>query len=453
MRRAQLNSPRYVRGLCFLLLALLLLAVLSLKGLQNSGDDLRYAKALQERSLVDYLAERYTIWSGRAMIDAVTLLVINHVWLWRSLMLLALLLVLGLVAHIAESEQRLLGLIFVFQAFFIMPLDVMDGAVWWMTGSFNYLWPLAAALLALLPFIQPELPSRFLVFVLPATLYGASHEQAGLLLIGFQVLASIKLVRSKEFRWHHGLLMAVALMALVSVVAAPGSLARYHVVTFYWFPEYSEWQLDERIFAGFDLAFSHFFGRKNFISMTLAALLAILVFQRSTSVVKRLLAVVPLLIYVVQATLGRLHDPAARWMGWLVEVLSFQEAPGGYAVQGIGDYETAANSAFYGHFFLLLLGVCCTVVSLWNASIRNRFFNPSTAVIVFLAAILSAAILGLSPTLYASGVRIFFFQDMLVLLLAALVFMQIEGDTFKRMVNVALAFGVLAIVWRLFKNS
>ncbi|WP_198969159.1 DUF6056 family protein [Xylophilus sp. ASV27] len=448
-----LNKPRQVFHLCFLLLAMLLLMVLSFKGLRSAGDDVMYAKALQDRSLVNYLTERYTIWSGRAAVDALTLLVIPHEWLWRSLMLFILLLSLGLMAHVTQADQRVLGLIFLFQGFFLLPRGVMSEAVWWMTGSFNYLWPWAAASLALLPFLRPELLPRLFIVALPAALYGASQEQAGLLLLGFQLLAGIGLLRTGQLRWRHAVLMLVALLALIGVVAAPGTSARYSVVTSYWFPEYSEWHLDERIFAGFDLAFSHFFRSENIISIAFVVLLCILVFQRTRSPAKRLIALVPVLLYLLQAVPRLLRASSQSWVQTIAEIWSFQKTPEGFHVYGVGDYfQAAVNSVFYGHFFLVMLGVCCVGFSISNASIRSRFIAPGAAVLIFIAAILSAAIMGLSPTLYASGARIFFFQNMLVLLLATLVFMQVEGERLKRIVNGIFTLGMIVALWHILKK-
>lgn len=450
----RLVQPPRPRALClsFALLAAVLLLVLAFQGPKTHGDDVMYANALEARSLFDYLTERYAIWSGRTVIDAMTLLLINHVYLWRGMMLASLLLMLGLIAHISESDRRLLGLIFVFQAFFILPRDVLHEAVWWMTASFNYLWPFTAGLLVFLVFIRPDLPWWVLALCVPAAVYAASHEQAGLLLVGFQSLASIALVRTKRFRWIHGLLIGLTLLVYASVLAAPGSLKRYEAVTGYWFPEYAEWSLDERIFSGFDLAFSHFFNSKNFLSMIFCALLAVLVFQRTPNRTKRCLALVPLVVFFLQIPPRIFRNTSNGWAQLLADVWSFQVMPGGFVSQGIADYATAVNPLFLLHFSLVATGVLAVGVSLLNAGVRGRFLGRHTTVVVFVAALLSAAVIGMSPTLYVSGTRVFFFQDILILLLAALVFMQIEGETVKRIVNCLLALMVADALWRMFKN-
>ena len=58
-------------------------------------------------------------------------------------------------------------------------------------------------------------------------------------------------------------------------------------------------------------------------------------------------------------------------------------------------------------------------------------------------------VMGLSPTLYASGTRVLFVQDIGILFLSALVFSQVQGSALRRSVNVVLLALAVHVLWRL----
>ena len=445
------------RRLLFALLGAVLLWIVSLKGIHAGGDDYMYAHALDSKTLVEWLSERRGYWSGRTLIDAVTLLLIQYEWLWRFLVVGVWLVMLRTIAHLSGNDVQLAGVVFVLLIPFAIRSDVLEGAAWWMTGSFNYLWPTSAAWLVLLVFLRPDMPSQYFWWCLVAALYAGSHEQVGLVLVAFQGVISITLVRRRQWRWQHGVLLAVALASLIVTVAAKGTKMRYELVTLYWFPEYLEWSLDERIFAGVDLAFSHFFDGQNHISFVLLVLLAVRIFQRVKSPVPRLIALMPVGIFMLgmglhhQSSMGGVHV-------WLKKMWAFQRKPVGYEVNGVAahqmhglaDYATSVDPAFYVHFFLVSMGVLCVGISLMNASVQNRYVRDrGAAPLAFCAALCASVVMGLSPTLYASGTRVLFVQDIGILFLSALVFSQVQGSALRRSVNVVLLALAVHVLWRL----
>ena len=241
----------------------------------------------------------------------------------------------------------------------------------------------------------------------------------------------VGLLRRRQWGWQHIVLWVLTLGALVGTIAAKGSITRYEVVTRYWFPEYLEWRWDERIVAGLDLAFSHFFYAKNHLTLIFLVLLAVLVFQRVRSPLKRLMGLMPVCLHVLGLWL-KPHSSVQGARAWLTEMWSFQRKPAAYEVHGLSDYAMSVNPAFYVHLFLVGVGVLCVAVSLWNCAIQSRYVGGrSTSPLVFGAALCSTIMMGLSPTLYASGDRIFFVQDIAIVFLCALVFSKVRSPIFS----------------------
>jgi hypothetical protein len=431
------------RWLLYLLLGAALLWKLSFLGPQSDGDDALYAHALDTSTYLGWLEERRATWSGRTVIDAITLVLVHQVWCWRVLSMLAWLLMLGSIAHLSGCDRTpdRLGFVFVLPA--LMSAGVLAEAAWWMTGSFNYLWPAAAAWGLLLLFSQSPAQTRWLLLGLPAALVAGSHEQVGMVLLAFMGLMGLALVRRGAWQWSHGLLLLVVLLGLVSTLAAAGSVMRYTKLTMYLFPEYLEWHLDERLLAGAELGFSHFFSPQNPLAVVLLGLLAVSLFRHTRALVPRLLALIPLVLWVGGAVLVRLAPAADSVGGFGVQVWTFHREGLGYEPYGITHFDDAVNPAFYAHLFLVSMGVLCTGMGLWNLDLRGPGLRRWGAPLVLVAAFASTTLVGLSPSLYASSVRVMFVQDSLVVFLCALLFTRLSrGDRVCSLLGVLVLLGV-----------
>ena len=73
-----------------------------------------------------------------------------------------------------------------------------------------------------------------------------------------------------------------------------------------------------------------------------------------------------------------------------------------------------------------LVAAVCAGVTLYYAFARDGRWPRFLAVLAWLGALTSTAVVGLTPTLYASGQRIFFMQDVLVLGLACALFAKMR---------------------------
>jgi hypothetical protein len=112
---------------------------------------------------------------------------------------------------------------FLVTGFFLLDAEVLRQGAWWMSNSFNYLWPLSLGLLAVVPFVQPAVPRALFAATIPAAAYAASQEQAGLLLLGAQALLGWGLWRRRGFGRWHGLQVAASAAAFAVVLLSPGS--------------------------------------------------------------------------------------------------------------------------------------------------------------------------------------------------------------------------------------
>lgn len=412
-----------------LLFAAVIYLMLQLHGPRGGmDDDVLYTNALKDTTLATWLQHRYTVWSGRAVIDAVTLLVIRHAWLWRLVSAVLATLLVWAIARGLGRQRDGRAMAFLCLGFFLLDLQMMRESLLWMSGSFNYLWPAGLGLLAALPFARPELSRKLFLLTVPAAVYCTSQEQAGALLFTFQGVLAVRLAMQGQFSRWHALQMVAATASFAVMALSPGSVARYGVNVRYWFPEYSLLSVPERAFSGMHLAFGHVFGAGHALGLLFCALLLLVTLVRSRDTVARLLAAVPLAVALLPTFVAPLispHTPAGQGVRWL---LKFTPGQGGnYAHYWIGNAENATDTYLYLNFVLVLVAALCATVTLYDVFGREGRWQRVLAVLVWLGALTAAAIVGLTPTLYASGQRIFFMQDVLVLALSCALFARLGG--------------------------
>lgn len=426
--------------LCWLGLVLLFWLLLQFHGpLGARNDDVYHAQILQQQTLWQWLPERYATWSARIVIDAVMVLVLPHTWLWRILNAVMLVLLLWSIAALLRRADDLRMLLFLALGFCLMDRVMVAESVWWVTGSFNYLWPAALGGLALLPFARPELPARIFWLSLPATAYAAFQEQAMALLLVFQAILGWGLWRQRLLRpWHIVQIGVCALCALV-ILASPGAARRFHAIVELWFPDYGRLGLAERLFSGLQLGLGHGMGGGAgwLLVVLLAALLLWHARMHQRTAAAYALAGVPLALLLLPSfwqfafptvIVTDVHvSPMPSMRTWT----QYSAAAGGldYPKFWIGDPAHRASPMLYATAASMAAVALAMAGALWRTfHVQGGNRRAATlAVLVWGAAFCATVLIGLTPTLYMSTQRIYFAQDVLTLGLAAAVFARVIG--------------------------
>jgi hypothetical protein len=411
------------------LLGILVFVVLCFRHSTGEGDDYLYSHALEHSSYWTYLHQRYMDWSGRSLIDAVTLLVINHVWIWRFFNTAMVVLAVFLTRRYAELASGRSDLDHAWLLVFALPTAVLNTALWWMTGSFNYLWPLSLALLAFWPFVRPIGSQAIFLLTVPAAAYACFQEQSGLLLLFGQVVMLIKLGRHRATKPGHWLQIATSAACFGVLLAAPGSTRRALVHIGFNFPEYFNASLLDRVFSGVDLTISHLFLIGNPVALMFCVTLLALNWSAGPGAVVKAVSATPLMILLAPLVISLVWGAGHPWLLALNHALSFSKPSEDV---WIGNVLLANSPVFYLHFYFYMTGAICMTCALFFAVQRQRPIMAWPAVGLFGAAGAVTAAVGLSPALYASGARIFVFLDWTLAFLTISLFTQLPRGRAKR---------------------
>lgn len=300
----------------------------------------------------------------------------------------------------------------------------MIPSVFWFTGSFNYVVPVAFALVAYLPFYELFYPNdtkveRFWsLSIVPIVCTALSSEQVsiGLILIisGTFLLAKI---RKKNIPFH--LILLFLLLVIVSIVSitAPGNWLRLEQETKIWFSDYSNFGLFERITLAFGFSMTAIINQWYYLMVLLWGASSVLLITHAKKWYTRLLSLL-LFVYALVAGIRFITSlniiPESSITRNLEVLFSFPFLLGPNLV------DTATISVYiFWSLGLVLLPIT------WLLGLKQEQNGISYAYLYFVALFLIMAS-GFSPTLFASGGRTGFVPNVILLIILIRILLEIK---------------------------
>ncbi len=397
------------RDHAWVLLVVLLVAALHVHSFGNTlvADDAWFASALERRTLLDFMVWRYQRWSGRVPIEAVLVLIVIHTWVWKlvnGMMLMLLCYSAGRIALAGTDKSSATVTSLAFCMFMLIAPSTLSPAAWWITGSVNYLWPMALGLYGMLAFVEPGHGGNAvrLARLLSAGL-AMYNEQIALVLLPLSLLyVLMNPARYRQRPWEIAQLGFMAANAFV-VFAAPGSYNRFQFEQALRFPDFVAFDALDKLAIGFGLIFRSVIDSSNLLIAALLVLSGSLVTRSPVGKTAKTLMFATLGF----AALGYLLALSGSETGPLLRFYGLPEIDGSSA-SSFNVYLLSAWSVF------VVLGiVAASAAAAWRSR-RDCFI----ALFSLLLGLLSLGALGFSPTAYASGDRIEFVSQVMFLLVA-----------------------------------
>lgn len=419
---------------------IIILLMMINRDFRPTHDDVWFPQVLQQyESIFDFLKYRYESWSGRILIDLTLPYVLKtNVWLWRLLNTAALTLLLAAIIILANLEQKVTGLrkqwIFAFGLFFLIFISkgkILEDGVFWATGSMNYLWPTACLCLALIPYSRLIIGNNDhnVAVWLGVACFGtfASYqEQTSLILICFcGASLLICFFRFRILSWPGLLIFLLFTINFTLLISAPGNILRYIQEMAKYFPHFNTLTVADKLLSGVNYTLlNHFFylSIKQFIFIPL--LTVVLAFKRQQPPAVKILALLPLFYTLLCWIVGR---ELGNNLGVLLNLDIYEP---------LSEHTPDNSSSLHlppiviGLSVLLSIPICWLRIFTLNATcLRLTLF--------YFAGIFSSFILSFSPTIFASGYRIFFTPDVMVLIVILTLFnhtlehIKINGKLFS----------------------
>lgn len=348
----------------------------------------------------DFLVGRYFEWSSRSLIEGLLILLTRFPLLWRVADTLICIAISVLMVRLFNPERNLTKNLIVVACIFLFPIPIIY-EVGYIATSLNYSWPFAAALLALTPVIKRfwgrEVCKWEYIIAFPMMFLAGFQE----LICATSVLALLgsfvyRIVSEKKLPKFEIGMLAVAAVMLIYMLTCPGNDNRSMLETATWLPEYATLGLFQKIELGFSSMIQMIFLKRNIFVLIFSTVITISVWLQSNKWWQKVMATFPTAFILIFGTFG---DFFKEKIGVIESLRS-----------SVGTLGTGLNPFIPTTWIPDLIFI--TILVLMLVALRFAVKETKRYWFLFFVLALGAAsrmAMGLSPTVWASGERIFAF--------------------------------------------
>ncbi len=358
------------------------------------ADDAMVAPTITDQTLLENFIAHWTD-NGRIFTDVLANMFYRMpIVVWKIFDTGVYCLIAGLIAKLF-TPNTWKDLLNVCILLFLFPFYYMASAGYIATSA-NYIYPVLCLLVILLP-ITNTLHNRqttkpIYIAAVIAVLYATNHDQTAMVLLGgllLYLLYNIITKADQKIIKNAAIWFGFSLASYIFMFLMPGHIARMSstIEIDYWLPQYVDWTLFDKIYHGFTttMATLLYHNVELFLLLCFMLFLAAL---RQESIIKKIIAAIPLMIIFVGRFIGTGHfvvyyDYACN----MPELLPYTES-----ILPITLAIAAVASIFY---------------TIWNCVDSLKRKCMLTMLMILAAG--SREMMGFSATIYASSFRTFTF--------------------------------------------
>ena len=410
IQRSKLKEFLYNYGYLIVFVGILLLfnGIIQLNGNgltpNEGGDDNFFRTVANQQGVLQFVHSRYETWSSRVLIEGTLFFFVTHTVLWRIVNSLAILIIIyvpyrSILRNDNKEQNRRL---FLLAAGVVVmgPLELLYNTGWIAT-TLNYLWPLAAMGVTLIPIIDKYQGHRrkpvLVILGILLALYATNQEQVcGMLILISSGLLIHQLI-NKNLDWYTGYLWFLSLVSFIFIMTAPGNIARKESETAHWFSDFNSLTIFRKVELGFSATAKSFFLEPNILLILTTILLIVITINKEQFIPAAAAGVVLLFNLMVL-------KPSVAFVKFLK---SFGQYGSNFQLRVIGTWVPDG-------ILILLVGLLC--FSMYKALDQSEY--KILAIIVMLLGSISRLVMGFTPTIWVSGIRTFSFLYMSMIIVA-----------------------------------
>lgn len=380
------------------------------------GDDLVYRDNYNGRSVIQWSKEFYNSWGGRVplqLLDNFFLMIPLIVWKIFNCILITLVMIyiykyVNLFMNITDNKDLFLITCVISIVIGVIPTNIIKNSVLWVTGSFNYLLLAAMLIIALYPFLAIMNSSSITKFekiiVWPCAFLCSYAEQTAAILLcmgGYCICYAI--AKKKRVGIECLLLYGFGVVNSIIQFMAPGNSVRYDAEVLRWYQSYDMYNLFDRLILGV----VHFM--KNVLVTGLPYFIMILVIMGIMTVNKE----------------KWVQIGYAILCGLTLYIYNFINNINDEVIWQIYDIKTLIGIAaviLWVLYFALMI-----IITMFD-----YFELASLIALCFLASIAAGVVIGMSPTVFASGCRVFLISYIMLSIVVVLYFSRLFCENEKK---------------------
>ena len=403
MEHIKKNLNLYVKIIITIIFALIVFYI-SEKNIFMNMDDEVYRNVFNNfSSFKNWAWEFYNIWSGRIITSALSNLFLRMPLIVFKICnvliyMIGMISIFKIIKYFIKIQNPIIENIIFLSLFiisFLIPFDVISAGMMWVTGAFNYLWPTTFMLVALIPFIkrltnmQKENKIFFVLYIL-ADFVACFAEQTALVLITMATITIIYMFFSKE-KLDKLLVIHYIMIVILTIIelTAPGNFVRVTASTLRRYPSFAMLSLGDKLLQGLILLANQLLNFDKTLMLILTFLIALNNIKRKDSkLTLKIFSIMPFLYFASSYICEKL--------GVMEGVLYNLTYFGKEYIYGIEIYIPIL-------LFTINLGLIVSLIIFSFDDIKTGILIA----LIFLGSIASSLSISVSPTIYASGSRVF----------------------------------------------
>lgn len=356
-----------------------------------AGDDVFFHAVTEERTMQEFLTDRYLNWTSRIVIDFIVVTLVRLPLLWKLLDCIVF-------ASIPVLLSKTLGESAFMKwccaaAVLLYPLHDA-GSAGWVTTTVNYLWPVWAiifiGMLLKKMFCKQKIRWFELVIGVFASVIAGSHEQAAVVLLTILILAGIYAVRSRNYRLpFYYVLFALNLISLLFIIICPGNSNR-NVVGTVDMPEFAGYTFFDKAYLGLLSIERVFIANVDIVFFSVTVILAVLVCIKTRDYVKTVIGALPVMILLGQSVIRT----------------AYPELNGLFVIPGlVTEWNFRELSAWIPMFYLLVTvaAILYTLYVLLGENLMEYIYG----ILLLGCGFAAGVVIGFTATIYVSGDRVY----------------------------------------------
>ena len=371
-------------------------------------DDEIYSQVFYDlSSFKDWVFNFYTTWSGRIVTSA-----LSNIFLRMPLVIfkiantivyvIAILSITKIVNKICNVDNlrfKNILLFFTFLISLIINKEVYQWGAIWVTGAFNYLWPTAFMIFSLIPFIKSEdTKNIYFIFYILSDFIACFAEQTALVLVCFATISLIISIINRK-KLSKALILHYIIIVILTIIEifAPGNSVRAQASMLRRYPTFNMLNVGDKLLQGIIVIANQLLTADIKLMLILTLLIGIYgIMNKKQKLTFKILSIIPFVYFGSSYICNKI----GIFEGILYNLPNF----GKEYIYGIKIYIPIII------FILNLVLIACTTLFSFESERKNILTD-----LIYLASIMSSLSISFSPTIFASGSRIFFVMDFLLI--------------------------------------
>lgn len=397
------------------------------------SDDSWFYKESNKQSYWEYILFRFNNWTGRLSAETMAFFILKfQLVLWKIVNPIMISAFSYLLSRILIGRNGILDKknTFYFNCLCCILIgyinvSVISSSMFWATGSIYYLWTVVAGLAALIPYIDSITGNykfnifKYTGFIICAAIAACSQEQTSFALLSISIVLLVyDFFKNRKIQISLLFETLLIMISCIILFIAPGNGLRYKAEVERWFPGFDNFSLIHHLVLGIQWLLSYIINQGKIIIMLIWILVGMNFYEKFKESRQRFLAYIPLagviLLSMSLVSFGNLLQISGS--------VNIDNILRSYLFEFREINFQAINLAVLLPYIIwgsLLLITPIMIFMLYDKSVGGVF-----SVFLLGAAFCTSCMMFFSPTIYASGYRVFFVMSVLLIVFLGMLILK-----------------------------